>query len=72
MKAKLTFDLPEENWDFECALHAYDIVGDLRDFENEIRSQLKHGHTYATVDTVLEYVYSELTSILSQVNEPNN
>jgi len=69
MKATLTFNLPDEAWEFECASRGYNVIRDLNYFKEKIHSQLKHGHEYFTVDEVLDYVYSELILISSQVGE---
>lgn len=43
MKAKIEFDLPEENQDFELAFKANDIHGLVNDLDQELRSYLKYG-----------------------------
>jgi hypothetical protein len=41
-KATLTYDLPEEQTDFDMASHAADMWIILSDLDNELRSHLKY------------------------------
>lgn len=54
-KASLTFDLPEEQNDFKIANHSIDMWIILSDFDNELRSHLRHNsHPEWDEATVME------------------
>jgi hypothetical protein len=71
LRANLTFNLPEEEYAFECAIRGNDIMADLYAIHGTIRSQLKHGHSYKTIDEVLEFICDELEITLSRVKDCN-
>ncbi len=43
MIAKLEFNLPEEQYDFKLASHAGAMASFLYEFQNWVRSEIKHG-----------------------------
>ena len=62
MKATLEFDLPEDEEGLRAALASADIVSDLRDLRNKVRSRLKHGPEPDR--EFVEAIYHELIEIL--------
>lgn len=59
-KSRLEFNLPEEQSEFNAAIHGMDwklIVYDLSLF---LRNKLKYGHEFKTADDALEAVKTEL------------
>jgi hypothetical protein len=65
-KATLTYDLPEEQTDFDMATHASDMWIILHDLDNELRSHLKydshpewHGDTVEEIRKILWDMRSE-------------
>lgn len=59
-KATLTYDLPEEQTDFDMATHATDMWIVLGELDNELRSHLKydshpewHGETVEAIRKIL-------------------
>ena len=61
MKAKLEFDLPEENNEFKLAQRGSDYFGVIWDTLNFIRGCLKYGHQYKTPDEALEETRKQLS-----------
>ena len=45
MKATLEFNLPEQQHEFEEAIHADEIVSALNNFRYWLRGNIKHGDT---------------------------
>ena len=56
MKAKLEFNLPEDNQDFKLAQRGKDYFCVIWDVLNEIRSYLKYGHQFKSVEECLEVI----------------
>ena len=54
MKAKLIFDLPDEQFDFELCRKAGDVHSNLWDLTQQIRTWRKHGHRFKSVDELLD------------------
>ena len=54
MKAELTYSLPEDNYDFECAHNGWRYRSELRDLQENLRSLRKHGHNFTDADMVIE------------------
>jgi hypothetical protein len=63
MKAKLEYNLPEDQSLFDAACKATDLRSAVSDFDNELRDWIKHGHNFKTADEALDkaretlYVY---------------
>ena len=55
-KAKLEFNLPEENSDFLLAQRGSAFFSKFWELSQKIRSYLKYGHSFKTPDEVLEWV----------------
>jgi len=64
MKAKLTFDLPEEQSEFNLTIKAREWFCVLFDVDQKLRSYLKHGHHFTEVDEALQevrdYLYQQM------------
>lgn len=43
MRAKLEFDLPEEQWEHDAALNGGIYKSEISDFDNYLRAQIKYG-----------------------------
>ena len=56
MKAILEFDLPDDQEEFEIANRAMDYHSALWDIDQHMRTCLKHGHTYKTIEEVMEHI----------------
>ena len=56
MKAKLEFNLPEDNDDYTLAIKGREFWLCLWDLDQECRNFLKHKHKFKTPDEVLEWV----------------
>ena len=65
-KGILEFNLPEEESEFKDAVDVGRIKSALWDFTQDLRTWLKHGHTFKSADEALETVrekfYEHLTS----------
>lgn len=53
MKATLEFNLPEEESDFNRSVQGKYLHFALLDFDNQLRSWIKHGHQFSTADEAL-------------------
>ena len=60
MRATLTFKLPDDNNDFILAQRGRDYYSYLWDLDQDLRSWLKHGHQFKSVDEALERIREEL------------
>jgi len=60
MKAKLTFNLPEESTDFKWAINGYDYWSELNSMQVMVRAWRKHGHNFKSADDVLEHLWDAL------------
>ena len=56
MKAILSFNLPEDRAEYNTAHNAEKYESALCDIENHLKSVIKHGHSYQTVEDLAEYV----------------
>jgi len=54
MKAVLEFDLPADEHEFACAAVAGMVASALRDIDNALRNQLKHGEPKSDRDVMNE------------------
>jgi len=59
MKAKLIFDLPDEQFDFELCRKAGDLHSNLWDLTQQIRAWRKHGHRFKSVDELLDALWED-------------
>jgi len=57
MKAKLEFDLPEEQPEFNLACKAGELHGNLWDLTEQIRTWRKHGHRFKDADELLDALW---------------
>jgi hypothetical protein len=65
MKAKLTFNLPEEQEDFNLACHAYDLKQALIDINMELRRLHKYGELPVNQWELIGQVREEFSRILT-------
>jgi hypothetical protein len=63
MKAKLTFNLPEERDELKLAQRGADYFCFLWDLDQELRSWLKYGHNFKTPDEVIEAIREKLSEV---------
>jgi len=56
MKARLHFDLPEENAEFLAASRAMDLLTTLRDIDNLCRQVARHGCGPETAEKLAEEI----------------
>ena len=54
MKATLEFNLPEDNYEFDLARKAPELLINLENIKRQIRTCRKHGHNYASADELLD------------------
>jgi len=57
MKAKLEFDLPDEQFEFELSRKAGDLHSNLWDLSQQIRTWRKHGHRFKDADELLDALW---------------
>jgi len=59
MKARLEFDLPEEQEEFEICHRAREMYVNLWDLKEQIRTWRKHGHRFKDVDELLDALWED-------------
>ena len=68
MKAKLIFNLPEDNFDYLLANSASDMYTILHDLQQKIKYELKHNDNLSEeLYAYLEKMYDELNQELSEL-----
>lgn len=67
MKATIEFDLPDERPEFKMFSNASDFAQDICAVDTMMRSQLKHGGQFETVEEVCQWVRNELCESLSHI-----
>lgn len=64
MKAKLTFNLPEEQAEHYCAIKGADMLNVLWELKAELRSMLKYGELpeqqYEIVEKIQDFLLSSM------------
>ena len=56
MKSILKFNLPEEKYEFQCAVMGASWKGVVVDLDENLRQELKHGEHDQAYNEALEYV----------------
>lgn len=69
MKGKLEFDLPEEQTEFIRASRADIAWGKLYYIDSQLRTYIKHGHDFKSVEDLAEYVRTEINEALGVIDE---
>ena len=59
MKARLEFDLPEEQFDFDLCRKAGELHSNLGDLAQQVRTWRKHGHRFKDVDELLDALWED-------------
>lgn len=59
MKARLEFDLPDEQFDFKLCCKAGDLHSNLWDLAQQIRTWRKHGHRFTDADELLDALWND-------------
>ena len=59
MKARLEFDLPDEQEEFEICHGAREMYVNLWDLKEQIRTWRKHGHRFKDVDELLDSLWED-------------
>ncbi len=76
MKATISYNLPEEQSDFDTAIKASQVQSGLFELDNDLRNYLKHGSMLPAVDYVpdpgahaqsmAQYVRARLSHLISR------
>ena len=66
MKGILEFDLPTDENDFLICSRALDWALVVWDLNEQLRSYLKHGHSFGSADEALEVIRESLFDFLEQ------
>jgi hypothetical protein len=70
MKAILEFNLPEEKYEHERAIHAMDAFALLHDIDQHLRSVVKHGEGgYESVEDLATNIRNQISELLQKVEE---
>ena len=59
MKAKLEFDLPDDQPEFNLACKARELHSNLWDLTGQIRIWRKHGHRFKDADELLDALWHD-------------
>lgn len=65
-KAILKFKLPEEENEFKVAQQGRDLLSFVCEFNQQLRSWTKHGHSFETANDALHGVRDEFYRILQE------
>jgi hypothetical protein len=68
MKAKLTFNLPEEQHEWENAVNANNMYLALCEIQQEIRVLWKYGELPAEQFEIVEQIYDKVNDIINENN----
>lgn len=66
MKAKLTFNLPEEQHEFYCATKGQDMISVLWEVQKELRTLWKYEELNADEQLIVERIREKFYSILEE------
>lgn len=69
MKATLEFSLPEERVEHQQAVHSGAAWALLEDIDQHLRSVIKHGHDYKTVEALAEHIRREIGDLRSVIDQ---
>jgi len=61
MKAILEFELPEDQHELNLLLSSRTMASAIFDVDNRMRSELKYGITFSSIEEVCEWVREALT-----------
>ena len=59
MKARLEFDLPEEQHEFDLCHKAREMYVNLWDLTDQIRTWRKHGHRFKDAEELLDALWED-------------
>ena len=62
MKVVMEFNIPEDNNDYILCNNARKYFSCLWDIDQKMRTYLKHGHKYASVEDLMEEIRSDICS----------
>lgn len=68
MKATIDFSLPEETYEHLQAIHAHEAWAALSNLDYKLRSIIKHGHNYKSVEELAHEIREEISQTLSMVD----
>lgn len=68
MKAKLTFNLPEDQHEWENAVNANNMYLALCEIQQEIRVLWKYGELPAEQFEIVEQIYDKVNDIINENN----
>ena len=66
MKGILEFDLPEEQYEFDCATNASKLKQAMFFFYNTIRAMDKHGHSFNSADEAVAEIRTLFNRYLNE------
>tara|TARA_R100000935_G_C2838327_1_gene169486 strand:- start:2638 stop:2847 length:210 start_codon:yes stop_codon:yes gene_type:complete len=66
-RVTIEFNLPEEQEDFKLLVNVGHLSSSICEVDSRMRSELKHGLTFESVEEVCEYVRSELRDALEYI-----
>ena len=69
MTATFKFQLPEEDYEHQCALHGVAYKGLIHAVDDEMRNKLKYGHTFQTPDEAMEHVRTFIRERMDEIME---
>ena len=69
MKAILSFELPENDYELRAAIDAVDHISSIRDFYERLKVLDKHGHNYKSTEEAISCLYSDYYDIMKSYLE---
>jgi hypothetical protein len=67
-KVTITFDLPEEQSEFDCAINAGNFKNAIWNFEQQLRSWYKYHHHFKTADDAIQGIRNYFYQCLNEHN----
>lgn len=68
MKATLTYELPVEQHDFDCAIQGAELRYAMTEYAEQIRRWLKHGHEFKNADEAINAARQHFYDLLMESN----
>ena len=66
MKAVLKFNLPDESEEFKVAVHSKEFYLALYCLDEYLRSKIKYGHAYASIEDAIEDIREQLHELMRE------
>jgi hypothetical protein len=68
MKAIIEFNLPDDKFEYDCAVQSVAMWGVLYDLQTELRAMYKYGDNTKEQNEIIEKIRDGLTELLNEYN----